>query len=356
MNNRFVNPVTIVFGKSCLSELPARTAGKRVLLITSPGSKKRGLHQQITALCPPPAFSIDSVSSHTDLKYLNQMQSSLARIDFDCIVAVGGGSVIDTAKVLSLRSSPKELSAILNGQLKNKAIHSVPIIAIPTTCGSGSDVTPWATIWDIEAQKKHSLHLPSLFPEASLINPDFCFSLPLGQVVISTLDALSHAFEALWNRNANEVSTALAQSAIMQIIEILPRVLDGEPRYAELSLAALQAGLAFSNTQTAIAHALSYYITLAKKVPHGLACSFSLPAILHSVLEQDPAFAAILPFKEQTASRLLTFYKHIGIASAPHRYGLNKTDIPTLRATIADSPRSANFCYDSDAVIQQLFL
>lgn len=240
MDDTFINPVTIVFGSDSIAELPARTSGKKILLITSPGSKKRGLLKQITAHCPAPAYTIDSVSSHTDLKYLNQMQGSIARVDFDCIVAAGGGSVIDSAKVLSLRCNPEELGALLNGQSTSNTIQAVPIIAIPTTCGSGSDVTPWATIWDIDAQKKHSLHFPSLFPEVSLINPNFCQSLPLGQVVISTLDALSHAFEALWNRNANETSTALAQSAIKQIIETLPRVLDGEPRHAELSLAALQ--------------------------------------------------------------------------------------------------------------------
>jgi alcohol dehydrogenase class IV len=139
------------------------------------------------------------------------------------------------------------------------------LIAVPTTAGTGSEVTPWATIWDAADGRKYSLHRPWTWPQAAIIDPGLMLSLPPGATLASGLDALSHALEAIWNVNRNPVSASLAAAAARDIVMTLPALMrhpDDLPLRERMAVAALQAGLAFSNTKTALAHSLSYDITL----------------------------------------------------------------------------------------------
>jgi alcohol dehydrogenase class IV len=97
-----------------------------------------------------------------------------------------------------------------------------PLIAVPTTAGTGSEVTPWATIWDTANQKKYSLHLDATWPEAAIVDPELMLSVPAGVTVSTGLDALSHALESVWNVNANPISDTFAVSAVQDIFACLP--------------------------------------------------------------------------------------------------------------------------------------
>jgi hypothetical protein len=146
------------------------------------------------------------------------------------------------------------------------------LIAIPTTAGTGSEVTPWATIWDQAAGQKYSLHQSCTWPEAAVIDAELMTSLPAGATLASGLDALSHALESIWNVNRNPVSMALAVQSARRTLATLPALmqdLGNAQLRSEMAEAALMAGLAFSNTKTALAHSLSYDITLQHGVPHG---------------------------------------------------------------------------------------
>ena len=120
------------------------------------------------------------------------------------IVALGGGSAIDAAKALA--SSPRNFQPVRRFLVEKKgaeALSAVPIIAVPTTAGTGSEVTCWATVWDTEASKKYSLSRRELYPEMALVDPLLTLEMPLDLTVSTGLDALSHALESIWNRNAN---------------------------------------------------------------------------------------------------------------------------------------------------------
>src|SRR5262249_34120474 len=135
-----------------------------------------------------------------------------------------------------------------------------PLVAVPTTAGTGSEVTPWATLWDRKAGAKDSLHV-NAWPEAALGDPSLTTSAPHAVTRNSALDALSHALESIWNVNANPVSDTLAVEAARSVIATLPRLLaapDDVALRTAMSRAALMAGLAFSNTRTALAHSISY--------------------------------------------------------------------------------------------------
>jgi len=220
-----------------------------------------------------------------------------AAIDFartrqvEAVIGLGGGSVLDTAKSVALltRAGCDLRSYLL--EERNPAPEPLFTILIPTTAGSGSEVTRWATIWDTDKRQKHSLVLPSLPPRVAIVDPELTLTLPARQTAISGADALAHALEAYWSRNANPASDALAVAAVRRIFEHLigaytyPMHLEHR---TEMHLASLLAGLAFSQTKTAAAHAISYPLTSHFGIPHGQATGISLPVLLGFNAEVAP--------------------------------------------------------------------
>ncbi len=203
--------------------------------------------------------------------------------EFDGIIAIGGGSVMDTAKVVmaSMGTGINDVAKLLKVTAPYEA--RVPGIFIPTTHGTGSEVTMWATIWNMKEKKKYSLSHPDLYPDIAVLNGTLTLSLPVHISLTTTLDALSHSFEAIWNKNANPQSTEYAIEAIILILENIKELksdLKNNVVRTKLLKASNIAGLAFSNTKTAAAHSISYPLTLRFKIPHGIACSMvMLPLI-----------------------------------------------------------------------------
>jgi alcohol dehydrogenase len=207
-------------------------------------------------------------------------------------VVVGwGGSVIDAAKVLAAAGGDfaRVRDHLVAGAPLDPAL-ILPVLAVPTTAGTGSEVTCWATVWDAAGGRKYSIAHERLYPEAAIIDPALTLAAPRGLTLATGLDALSHALESLWNVNANPVSARHAIAAAGIVLEVLPRLverlddLDLRSRQAEASLLA---GLAFSNTKTALAHNISYDVTLRHGTAHGIACSFSLPQVMRWAIGQD---------------------------------------------------------------------
>jgi alcohol dehydrogenase len=198
---------------------------------------------------------------------------------------LGGGSVIDTAKVAACLLAEPSLN------LKDLLIDPVGsprpriyLIAIPTTAGTGAEVTPFATVWDRGVEKKYSVI--NVAPDVAILDPGLTLSLPRQETIYTALDALSHALESLWNKNRTPESAVYAQESIEEICQALPQVLSAPGNYParqQLQIAATLAGIAISQTRTAIAHAISYSLTAKYGVPHGLACSFTLAAIMREV-------------------------------------------------------------------------
>ena len=161
--------------------------------------------------------------------------------------------------------------------------HPVPAIFIPTTHGTASEVTMWGTIWDMVNECKHSLSHPDLYPRFAILDPHLTLSLPLDISLTTSLDALSHSFEAIWNKNANDRSTAYAIAAIATILDFAVRLKDDPGQLdvrEQLLNAATTAGLAFSATRTAAAHSISYPLTIHFGLPHGIAASIALVPLL----------------------------------------------------------------------------
>lgn len=342
MRFNYHNPVKIHFGVKWLEaveNLAQRLKDTKFLLITSQGFSKRGLSAQIqNVLAKQLAGIVDEIAPNPQIKHLQSIKAKLC--DFDAIIALGGGSVIDSAKFLSVDSVFENDNFKIKSQPKK-------LFAFATTSGTSSELTHWATIWDNDAFVKHSLSDEILYPKEAFYDANLTLSLPRQTTIYTALDALSHSFESIWNNNANPISTHYALMAIEIILRDLVELsqnLHSLQLRSNLMLASIYAGLAFSNTQTALAHALSYPLTMRFGTPHGLACSFSLPLLLECLPRKSHAFALLSPFKLQ----LLQIFDKLEISISPKDYGLNDEFIDEIFSTL--NSRAKNGVFDINLV------
>lgn len=326
---RFHNPVDTRFGWSSLLELAEITENQKVALVTFPEARGLGLVDRIQDLLGDRlVYIIEDVQPNPDVAQLRDTYERFWQEAGDChmVVAVGGGSAIDTAKALIVGTESgcfDELLALLATGKPFVPARSKLLIAAPTTAGTGSEVTPWATIWDSASHKKYSLHLECTWPKVAIVDPQLMLTVPAGVTVSTGLDALSHALESIWNINANPISDTYAISAIEDILHCLPllrRDLSNKDLRSRMALAALKAGLAFSNTKTALAHSISYEMTLHHGLPHGIACSFTLPLVLGLAWGHDEA-------RDRTLQRI--FGNDLHKAQSQLRGFLHSLDVKT---------------------------
>ena len=357
MSLRYHNPVAIRFGAGSVADLPAALAGRRAVLVTVPEAEGLGLTARLrTLLGPALAGVVDRIEPNPDVANLSAMYEAFWRehAQVEAVVAVGGGSAMDTAKALMVGTASgrfDELVALLakGGTFKPHRVKA--LIAVPTTAGTGSEVTPWATIWDRAAGKKHSLHLPETWPEVAIVDPELMLTLPASVTVQSGLDALSHALESIWNVNANPISDTHAVAAAREVIATLPALLgdlSNRELRARMAMAALKAGMAFSNTKTALAHSISYEMTLRFGLPHGIACSFTLPMVLERAVGADPGRDAVLAsiFDGDLAGaprRLREFLRAVGVKTEFADYGVDEADSRRMVAHAMEGVRGKNF-------------
>ncbi len=331
---RYYLPTEIIYKPNALGSIGEYAGKQKILLITSKGHIERGLlkkFENLDVVC-----IVDNIQSHPEFKDLEMIYQDILNCDFEIIIAIGGGSVIDGAKYLSVYNEDKEATFVtqLIKKQTDKSYMTKPIIAIPTTAGTGSELTPWATIWDMEERKKYSLHLPELFSKTAIYDPTLTLSVPKDITIQTGLDTLSHALESIWNKNANEITINYAVKAAKLIVEnLIPLAndLDNLEHRDKIMKACMYAGLAFSNTQTAIAHAMSYYITAHKDVPHGIACSFTLPMLIDSVIGKydfvDNALKEI--FGELSSKKIRTLLKELDVSTEFCNYHISNKEFAT---------------------------
>ena len=348
------NPVHVRFGCGIFAELATAIAGRSYALITYPDAMFRDLSVELAAKAGTPLLTIEDIAPNPDIRLLAEQTARFAHLSAqpEVIVALGGGSVIDSAKVFAAaRGDFAALEAYLKKRGGAETIRPLPLIAVPTTAGTGSEVTCWGTVWDAEGGNKFSLTHPGLYPELSLVDPVLMKGKPRELTIQTGLDTLSHSLESLWNHSANPVSMAHAVTAARGVITTLPKLVEDLGNLdlrADMARAATLAGFAFSNTKTAIAHSLSYPITLRHNVPHGIACSFSLPLVIRSVADEggicaEGITAIFGATGQEAANKLSAFLTGLGVALDFHDYGISDDEFRELVSLAMEGERGQNF-------------
>lgn len=288
------------------------------------------------------------------------VESMLGQLDstFHTVIAFGGGSTIDLAKAaIALCDSTSNVKKAILEKEYLKHEKNIEFIAIPTTSGTGSEVTQWATIWDSKRSYKMSIDAPWLAPTCTILVPELTVKMNLRQTLSTGLDALTHAVESYWSKKSNLVTRELSKIAINMIVTYMPKVLNGLEilEYREkMSIAALYAGLAFANTKTTASHAISYPLTMNYGIEHGFAASITLLEVMKFNFGSIPERGQLLgAFSVESIDQLQLWLdnisKEIQVLKL-HNLGIGKEDI----AEIAQSAMKAGRMYNNPVNITVL--
>lgn len=266
---------------------------QNLLFITTKGFLKRGILEKLLSVLGTTTIAVETIDSNPELQTIHEIHQKYKDEKFDLVLGLGGGSVLDSAKVLSVLLKQTTNIVFLADILRdNKTFEEkrLPLILTPTTAGTGAEVTPFATIWDRPFNKKRSFSSQMIVPDCVILDPSLTLSAPIDITIDCALDTCSHAMETLWNRNATDSSVILANEALRLFATSLPEILKNPSNLTARTImqkASLAAGLAIAISRTAIAHSISYPLTLHFGVPHGLACSFTLPRIARLITKTN---------------------------------------------------------------------
>jgi len=295
----FTTPDVIITGLGSVESLTeiAGKWGHRAMTVVGGGSAVAGgLLDKIHGLLLSSDIEVQSfqgVSPEPPSQQVDQLRDRLRTHKIDLVIAVGGGSVIDVSKAAAiLHYSDKPTDEHLASQdVPNR---SLPVIAVPTTAGTGSEVTGTSVLTDRKRKIKRSIRSPVMMPKAAIIDGQLTRSCPPGLTAIAGMDAFTQAIESFCSRWATNVTDAVAEKAISLLGKHLEQAYkdgsDLEARQATTEASAL-AGMALANARLGVAHGLAHPIGGKYPIPHGLVCAVLLPVVLEfnwPTLSRDP--------------------------------------------------------------------
>lgn len=353
--NQYYNPVQTICGSGAVAEIPSLlkeilTPGAGVLLITWDGNVVKG--ESFAKL--KEAFRVHTVlfnESNPTVEQLFALYSETEGIAPEAVIAVGGGSVMDVGKSLCCFYGRKITSADEMRRIMIEKDYGVPKakwIGVPTTAGTGSEVTCWATIWDPKQNAKRSVDTRNNYAYAAVVDPDLTKSMPLKLAVSSALDAVAHATESYWAKATNAVSRGLALEAIRTIMGNIDALLAGKAEAREeMAKGSMMAGMAFSNTRTTAGHSISYPLTMHHGLPHGVAVSMLIAPVLElnaaAVKDMDALLKALGAEKmEDVRPRIENILREAGHSTHLKDWGVTEADLPTLVSQSITKGRADN--------------
>ncbi len=301
----FFCPVKLMAGEQALEQLAGELAGlgaRRPLLLTDKGVSGTGLATLLANVLAegelPVADIWDEIPADSSTAVVERIAARYRELECDSLVALGGGSVIDTAKAVNILASMggDRLLDYAGAGCLTRPLQ--PLAVVPTTAGTGSEVTLVAVIKDEASGRKVPFTSPFLLPQLAVLDPRLTQGLPLNITAATAMDAMTHAIEACIGNAKNPVSDALALMAIEKIANALPKVLQSpQDKQLRLQLAegSTLAGMAFSNSMVGLVHALGHSLGARCHLPHGLCMNLFLPTVLdYNRPGIDPELARLL--------------------------------------------------------------
>ncbi|MCF8999354.1 iron-containing alcohol dehydrogenase [Acinetobacter nectaris] len=301
----FFCPVKIIAGHAALENIPfeLHTLGsKNPMIITDEGVRKNNLISPIkdifTAANGQIGHIFDNVPADSSLETVQAAADAYRAHNCDSILAIGGGSVIDTAKATNILVSEGGHDLLKYAGAHNLPKPLKPLFVIPTTSGTGSEATMVAVVADKKNNVKLAFASNYLMPNAAILDPRMTLTLPRHITAMTAMDALTHAIEAYTCMAANPLSDAYATAAIKKVKTYLFTALKtpkDEQARLELAQASTMAGIAFSNSMVGLVHALGHALGAVAHLPHGLCMNLFLPYVLdYNLSHNSEKFAELL--------------------------------------------------------------
>ena len=267
--------------ENIVPELTAR-GYTRAFVCSDPDLVKFGVTGKVTALMDAAGFPYSVYSEIKPNPTIQNVQDgveALKKSQADCIIAIGGGSSMDTAKAIGIITTNPEFADVrsLEGVAPTKN-PSLPIIAVPTTAGTAAEVTINYVITDVEKNRKFVCVDPHDIPVVAIVDPDMMASMPKGLTAATGMDALTHAIEGYITKGAWELSDMFHLKAIEIIAKSLRGAVENTPEGREgMALGQYIAGMGFSNVGLGIVHSMAHGLSALYDTPHGVACAIILP-------------------------------------------------------------------------------
>lgn len=288
----------VLFGNDTVNEVGKKAkelGAKNVLLITGPHIAKTGMADRVISLLEEASLKVElNIQSKKTPEPTTDIADETAQVahekNADVVIGIGGGSIMDVAKIAAAMQTNEGSSSDYLGKekIKNKGL---PTIMIPTTSGTGAEITKHAILLDLETNVKKAVASTKLLPDVAIVDPKLTLSCPASVTASSGLDAFIHAAEPFVSKNANPLTDNISLNAVNLITRWLaPAYNDGdnlEARYY-MSMGSLMAGLVLNNAGTSLVHALSYPIGGEYHVPHGISLSVLLSSCFKYIIPAKP--------------------------------------------------------------------
>jgi alcohol dehydrogenase class IV len=337
MNFSYFVPTKVICGEGCLEQLPQELpqlglAGKKCLVVSGQRfARMTGLLDRLTVLLEKAHVSCEVFArvEPNPMPQTVQEGVQLARsFKARWLLALGGGSAIDAAKAIALQAvNQGELQQFAQGMRPETT--PLPTLAIPTTAGTGSEVTPYSIITNSKDQDKFAINLPELFPRLAFLDPQLTLSCPEQLTTDAALDALCHAVEAYFSKRRSPLTDLLSNYAMGLILRNIFTVREQPHNLqvrGQLLLASSVAGMAIANSGTLLPHALGYPLTIRYNLAHGRATALLEFGFLKKMEQVDPERArqvgALLGSPESPARAWRDLLERLGVAPQLQAWGV----------------------------------
>ncbi|MEM2094898.1 MAG: iron-containing alcohol dehydrogenase [Candidatus Bathyarchaeia archaeon] len=355
----FTVPSRILFGEKMVQKLPLFVKefnSERTFVVSDVTLRKIGLVDQV--LQPLKSIGVeltlfDNVEPEPSILNAEEVAAAVRSGHFDLVIGIGGGSVLDMAKVASAAAvNPGTVRSYIG--VDKIPRRGLPMILVPTTSGTGSEITMNAVVKSEEDLIKLGIVSKHLLPDVAVIDPTLTLTMPPKITASCGLDALSHAVESLMSVNSNPITEALAIAAARLVFSSLkPAYEKGNNIEARrnMALASTMAGMAFGNTGVCAGHAVAYAFAVKSKCPHGVSCAIALPYVIEfnmpnslrvlSMLAKAVGVQGRTPERDaynvvRAVRKLIT---DVNIPLSLEKIGLTENDIPRLAEDLLKSQR-----------------
>lgn len=369
MSWSFALPVKVEFGEGIvfneLKNLLEREGLKNGLLICDPIFAQNGLAEKVMEAAGGLLTGVfhDLVPNPT-VENIDSCAKLIQKEQYEFLVSLGGGSSLDCGKAAgSLCKTQDSIKEYMYGR-KTFGPEHLPLVAIPTTAGTGSEVTMVAVVTDPEDSRKLPVGTPNFYPRLAILDPCLTVTVPAKVTASCGIDVLSQALEGYWSKKHQPVCDACAVRASKLVFAYLPRACrDGNDMEARTAMceASFLAGIAFASPKTSGPHVCSYPLTSVYHVPHGEACGITLDSFLRINADAEGGrvhdLARMIGRKDayELADHIVALKKEVGLRCRLSEAGVTQADIPALIQECHHPNMALNPVEVTDEMLEKMF-